>query len=446
MIKMNRQTGILSAFFLYILIIASSGCGSDDYFSSTADKAPAGGIFRLFPGCGNSVDYSLEKADPEILQQAVKLSARYLSGVCKPGGEFEYRVNMDPDVRFKPSYNMLRHAGTLYALAVYAERSGDKNVHDVILRASGFLKEKISVPVPGRSDMLAVAPYPAVEAGDKDSGLKLGGAGLALVALCSIERIMPGTTPVGYLQKLGRFIIFMQKKDGSFYSKYNIEEKGLDDRWTSLYYPGEAALGLLMLYRLDRSPEWLQAAASAVGYLARIRAGSKDVPPDHWALLATAEFLPLYDRCSNTISKKAIIEHAVRICRGILSADPGYSKNAPEYGSMTMDSITCKTATRLEGILSARAFLPDEYSGLREDIKSAADRGIAFLIRSQVKNGPYTGGIPRAIRQMSKSHPHYSENFNRRAGEIRIDYVQHAMCAVIQYEDLFSGKIKSKIK
>jgi hypothetical protein len=177
-----------------------------------------------------------------------------------------------------------------------------------------------------------------------------------------------------------------------------------------------------------------------VSYLARIRAGSSDVPPDHWALIATAEFLPMYDKCNNTLSRKAIIEHAVQICKSILSSDPGHTKDIPEYGSMTIDSITCQTATRIEGLLAALIFLPDKYAALRNQIKSAADKGIAFLVRSQVKNGPYAGAIPRAMRPMSDNHPHYNENFNRRVNEIRIDYVQHAMCAMMQCEEFFQTK------
>ena len=56
----------------------------------------------------------------------------------------------------------------------------------------------------------------------------------------------------------------MQKEDGTFYSKYIPAEGGRSVRWTSLYYPGEAALGLLMLYEKDPSAAWIQAAANAI--------------------------------------------------------------------------------------------------------------------------------------------------------------------------------------
>ena len=123
--------------------------------------------------------------------------------------------------------------------------------------------------------------------------LKLGGTGLGLVALLSMEKINPGTTDIETLRKLGEFILFLQKDDGSFYSKYVPSTVGKDDRWTSLYYPGEAALGLVMLYEYDPQPQWINHAVNVLTYLANLRKNDKKVPPDHWALLATVKILEI---------------------------------------------------------------------------------------------------------------------------------------------------------
>ena len=93
--------------------------------------------------------------------------------------------------------------------------------------------------------------------------------------------------------------------------------------------------------------------------------------------------------------------------------------------------------TRLEGLLAALTFLPDEQRVFRRKIKSIVSNGISFLLRSQVSSGKYVGGIPRAIGKLPSIHPSYSEKFNKRATEIRIDYVQHALNAMIQYSEFF---------
>ena len=70
-----------------------------------------------------------------------------------------------------------------------------------------------------------------------------------------------------------------------------------DGSWTSLYYPGEAALGLMMLYEVEDDDaqriRWYRGASRAIRYLYEVR---KDLPlakvePDHWALIATERLL-----------------------------------------------------------------------------------------------------------------------------------------------------------
>ena len=76
---------------------------------------------------------------------------------------------------------------------------------------------------------------------------KLGGAGLGLIALAELDKIQPRFTPIADLRRLGRFIVFMLKSDGRLYSTFVPAAAGRQDHWQSQYYPGEAALGLLLL-------------------------------------------------------------------------------------------------------------------------------------------------------------------------------------------------------
>ena len=63
-------------------------------------------------------------------------------------------------------------------------------------------------------------------------------------------------------------------------------------------------------------------------------------------------------------------------------------------------------------------------------------KGLRFLLRSQITSGEYAGAIPRAIQPLPESHPRFNKAFNRRATEVRIDYVQHALSAMLQYQHL----------
>lgn len=371
------------------------------------------------------------------LTAAIHLSAKYLNRVCNQDGKFFYRVNLNPDLRPKPKYNFLRHAGSIFALVDYDRNHPDSSTLSTLERATGYLKKAAIGPIPDRNDLLAVWSRAELTGSHKPLQAKLGGTGLGLIALMSVEKRKPGTTPVDFLRQMGNFIVFMQKTDGSFYSKYIPEKGGKDDSWTSLYYPGEAALGLLMLYEKDPAQRWLQAAANAIAYLARLRADKRQVEADHWALLATAKLLPLYDRCQQPLPESEILTHAIRICESILVHRSRYSKNTLEHGCLTDDGRTTPTAIRLEGLLAAHRFLPAEHRVLRERIRVTAQEGIAFLIRSQIPSGKYAGGIPRAIHPLPENHPRFDRSFNERATEVRIDYVQHALSAMLDYREQF---------
>ena len=377
------------------------------------------------------------------------MGAGYMARACGPDGQFVYRVHLDPEVTPGPSYNVLRHAGAIYSLGMCYERDPNDEVRLAIIRAGEFLRRECLGEVTGHDDMLAVWSPPDLVGLDNPVQSKLGGTGLGLIALLALERVKPGATTPEDLRRLGRFLVYLQKDDGSFYSKYIPDEGGRWDEWTSLYYPGEAALALVMLYEHDASPEWLQAAARALGYLAESRKDAADVPADHWAMLATARLLPLYDEVEMPVSREALLRHARQVCRRLLEGYQSQPDDPRLAGSFTGDGRTCPAATTLEGLLGVLSFLPPDEWELRAEIEDAVSRGIGFLVRSQVVDGEFVGGMPRAVSPLYRD-PYWPEavansidEFNRRAGEIRIDYVQHATSAMIGYEKFVGDRSRA---
>ncbi len=312
-----------------------------------------------------------------------------------------------------------------------------------MIRAGRFLKQRAMDPVPDRPDLLTIWSEPHLSLSSPTRQAKLGGTGLGLVALLSIEKIAPGETSVADLQKLGQFLRYMQKPNGSFYSKYIPTEGGRWDKWKSLYYPGEAALGLLMLYELDPSPLWLKTAADALAYLARSRAHRTEVEADHWALLATAKLLSIDGRHQQTLHREALMKHASQISHSILRQADRQAKSSDIEGCFTGDGRTTPTATRIEGLLAALSFLPPENRKLRHRIIERVTQGMHFLMSAQILEGRYRGAVPRGIQPLPESHPGFNQSFNRRVSEVRIDYVQHTLSAMIQYQYLFHRRVNS---
>lgn len=258
------------------------------------------------------------QVDRTSLHRAIQLAADYLVRACGPNGKFVYLAYLDPSEVPTGAYNIVRHAGTIYALGMHHQWRPTDAVRDAMVRATGYLKQQAIAPVPGCEEFLAVWQCPDVDSLHKPIRTSLGACGLGLVALVSTEGAAPGTTGIEGLRRLGRFLVFLQQEDGCFYHSYIPSRGGVSDRGECLYYPGEAALGLLMLYELDPDPRWLETAAKALGWLARSREDEDSVPADHWALLATAKLMTRHEQCESIISRGQLLTHAVQICQSIL--------------------------------------------------------------------------------------------------------------------------------
>lgn len=368
------------------------------------------------------------------LDAAIHRAARYLASLCGEDGRFRYQGHLDPQVVYPPTYNELRHAGAIYALAQYCEQLPDGEAREAALqaakRAAGFLRERCIGPVNNNRNLQAVWSSAEIVGEPIPRQAKLGGTGLALIALLSVERIEPGFTPLEQLRGLGQFLVFMQKSDGDFYSKF-FPDTGRNDAWQSMYYPGEAALGLLMLHAADPSPQWMRAATRALDYLAHSTPRDVATQPDHWYLLATCKLLSDAGNEVPPPQRDLLLHHARRVCRDMMSDQSRQVDDPMISGCFTPDGRSCPSATRLEGLQAALIFLPANEPDLRVSIEYSVHQGTRFLLRCQVTEGPHAGAFPHVMQGYRPQSPATAEAAD--PGEIRVDYVQHALSAMLHY-------------
>jgi hypothetical protein len=133
----------------------------------------------------------------------------------------------------------------------------------------------------------------------------------------------------------------------------------------------------------------------------------------------------------NGAMREALVAHAVQVCTGILGEQLEGTPGSRLNGGFEPQGRTTPASTRLEGLLASLEFLPSERRALRSRIEQAVHRGVRFLLRSQITSGPYAGAIPGAVQEDGEVDSH--------ASEIRIDYVQHFVCAMIRYRALLRG-------
>ncbi len=327
-------------------------------------------------------------------------AAQSLATRIDADGRFVYRISAAG--RVHPGYNIVRHAGSLWALAAYRQTYPDAGTIDAASeRASAFLARCCLRAPRDAADQRALWSVPEGEPLEA----KLGAAGLALAAWSDRRRAGQAAPALEELRGLARFIVRLQRADGHFDSKFTYDRPD-DSGWTSLYYPGEAALGLLSLARIDPDPAWSLAAERALTALATARSARQQWPADHWALIATAVLLrdqPLRDAA---LLREQVRQVAVTIL----------ATQRPD-GAFDAGLRTAPAATRIEALIAADQVLGTDDPLLRPRLRQAIARGAAFLRRAQRVEGPHAGSVTRAAPGSTAP----------RAGELRIDDTQHAL-------------------
>ena len=174
---------------------------------------------------------------PSLLLEAARLGGAYLARSVDGQGRFVYLYDAARDHHSK-EYNVLRHAGAVYAMLELYEATHDQALLEVAGRALGYLVAQIR---PCRLD--ATSYYCLVE----NDEIKVGGHGLALLALSTYGRITGSKKHLGVMKGLAEWLAKLQEPNGNFRAHKVMFSSGALTPFQSLYYPGEAIYGLTTL-------------------------------------------------------------------------------------------------------------------------------------------------------------------------------------------------------
>ncbi|MBI4604318.1 MAG: hypothetical protein HY721_20355 [Planctomycetes bacterium] len=389
-------------------------------FTTTSYFFDGGGVRPLYRG-----HRERRKLTSPGLLEAARRGGEYLRGAVLPDGRFVYSYFPGAG-EARGGYNLVRHAGATYAMLELWEASREPGLLEAAERALGYLLKSV-VPFGAEEDRVSVV----VEAGK----IKLGGVALAALALANHTEATAAKERLELVQSLCRYLLLSQKADGDFIHQRSYptgEVRG----FTSRYYPGEALLALIRAHALDGEEAWLEAAERGARYLIEVRDGEVETARlihDHWLLYSLNE---LYRRRP----KEIYLRHALRVARAISLAqerDPSY----PDYlGSYYDPPRSTPAATRAEGLLAAYQLARD--FGTQEEARSlreAIELTVGFLLQMQVEpeRAMYFKDPPRSLGGFTRSLTDL---------EIRIDYVQHSVSALLllyrveQAEEAGGGK------
>jgi hypothetical protein len=345
----------------------------------------------------------------DLIQVAIA-GGNYLVDAVDQEGRFVYSYFPKADTE-SDSYNMVRHAGTIYSMMELYQIIGSEDLRLAGKRAIDYLLQS-AYPCPGYEDLLCIV----------DSGeVRLGGNALAIVAIVKYMEVTGSREYLPQVTAMVRWIQATQAEDGEFSIHQETFPEGGAIDFVSEYYPGEALLALMRLYNLAPEPSLLDTAENGAQWLINVRDGDlsdAELIHDHWLLYGLND---LYRQRPNEL----YLNHAFRIVGAIIQSqnrDPIY----PDWlGSYYTPPRSTPTATRSEALYAAYQLARDFGDPIfAQQILGAIKLDISFQLQTQFRpeSVMYLDDPQRALGGFHRSLTNY---------EIRIDYVQHNLSSIL---------------
>lgn len=345
--------------------------------------------------------------DRQRLLAAARAGGDYLVRMQKPDGSFHYFYNAAEDRDVSQTYNIVRHAGTAISLFDLYSETRDIRYLESARLAVKFLETRFK-RVPHKRALYVL---------DFDRKAKLGASGLALLALSKLIDADPKSPALATAPRLAELILMLQRADGSFKSRYRIrktEPPALD----SLYYPGEAMLGLIRLFKLTGSDKLLDSARRGADYLVKTQREMDLLPPDAW-LMQALEALYEIGR------EPRYASHLLALADAMIAVQ--YTEvDKPEFagGFGPGPARSTPAASRAEGLLAAYRIARVTGDPRAAKIKASLQASAKFQLGSQVTT-ENSGTLPNPSRA---SGGFYAGPDDPR---IRIDFVQHNISSLL---------------
>ncbi|MCB9709302.1 MAG: hypothetical protein H6714_10990 [Myxococcales bacterium] len=356
------------------------------------------------------------------LRKAAVRAGDFVLGQISP--EHMFRYVYFPYANNTPStsdYSLARHAGTVYSLMLLYERTQLDRFRQGAADTLGWLMSQVhaSCGTPDRGCFL------------EERFASLGSAALGAVAALSYQKQTHDMQFQAQSRALLAFILSMQHDDGEFSHVYNAASGEFDANSKSMFSSEEAALALVLGYRVLNERIYLAAAEKALNYLTedkyRFFLGWFIYGADHWTCIAADEAWPdlKHDRYLD-------------FCRGYaafmrrLQYPPVGGDNHDFAGHYGFGAWLVPQAGAAAGF--TEALISTYRLGLRHGVKDPAlarqiRLGLSALLREQL----------RADNSYLVEDPSHAAGGFRRSlveSEMRIDFTQHALSALIRGSEL----------
>lgn len=217
----------------------------------------------------------VEELDGAYARDLILRGSAFLVDQLHEDGSFVYGMYPRFDNEIE-GYNIVRHASTLWSLACRYRLEPEAALAEKMEKAIEYMLSQVVYDGQGRAYL-----YEA----DSDE-IKLGGCGVAVVALTEYMDAFQNEKYLDVCRDLGLGILTMMDRDtGEYYHVLN-GDFTRKAAVRTVYYDGEATFALCRLYGLTGEKQWLTAAETAVDRFIREDYAQYK---DHWVAYSMNE-------------------------------------------------------------------------------------------------------------------------------------------------------------
>lgn len=238
------------------------------------------GVYPLLTEEGSNYGRrSADIRDPEVLTDIIAQASAYLLSMLDEEGKFDYGY-YPIHHSLAPYYNTIRHAGTVWNMALQYEITGSEALREGAARAMEYLIDEYVV---WEEDTAYLLQYSKKE-------IQLGGNALGTLAITRYASAFGDHRYDEVAEDLARGILTMWDGEEGFVHSLNYPEMTVKEKFLIIYYDGEAAFALTELYGLTGREEWLEASRMLLDYFVE---NDYEQYGDHWISYAVNEMTKL---------------------------------------------------------------------------------------------------------------------------------------------------------
>ena len=215
-----------------------------------------GKVFDLYGEAGvNTGRRIIDELDADHAYDVMLDASKNLYGMIKPDGEYVYGYYAYNGEEID-SYNILRHAGSIWSLINLYRVTKDESIIKNIDAAIEYLLDGY---------LVYKEPDTAYIVERKSDEVKLGGNGLTVIMLSEYMTVFETDKYIDIIKKLANGILELQDSDtGKYFHVLNYPDFSPKEEFRTIYYDGEATFALTRTYTFTKDKKYLDAAALAV--------------------------------------------------------------------------------------------------------------------------------------------------------------------------------------